>query len=143
MHCAELGVSEMRSGTSSSSSSTKKQEAIVSEFNNLLSSQMTAQRQHFDELRQDIEKNCGLEISEISEKLKLAEQKADAVQRRLDLVQQDMASLETKVKEEAQEEAVAQRQRGQLEALNQRLAEEQKAFEESNEAVHLSFNRHM
>ena len=101
---------------------------------------MTAQRAHFDELRQDIEKNCAIEISEMQEKLKMAEQQSEAVQRRLDSLQQDVAVLERKLQEEAQEEAVAQRQRGQLEALNQRLAEEQKAFEESKQYFGANFS---
>lgn len=123
------------SGASSSSSSTKKQEAIVSEFNNLLSSQMTAQRQHFDELRQDIEKQCALELQDLEGDLKTAKHKADSVQRRLDNVQKDIANIAQKVADMAAEEALAQRQTSQLEALNKRLSQEQRAFEDKQDDV--------
>ncbi|CAJ1327975.1 unnamed protein product, partial [Effrenium voratum] len=55
---------------------------------------------------------------------------ADGAQQRLETVRQEAQHLERQVAELSAEEATAQRQRSQLEALNRRLGAEQKAFEE-------------
>ncbi|CAJ1459559.1 unnamed protein product [Effrenium voratum] len=117
-------------GAGSSTDNTKKQEAIVSEFNNLLSTQLTAQREHFDELRLDIEQQNSQELRKLEEELNGAQLMADGAQQRLETVRQEAQHLERQVAELSAEEATAQRQRSQLEALNRRLGAEQKAFEE-------------
>eukprot|EP00913_Durusdinium_trenchii_P027622 g25906.t1 len=104
------------SAASSSSSNTKKQDN-------------TAQREHFDELRQDIEKQCATELSELSK------QKADEAQRQLTESQEELKTLEQKIAQAVADEALAQRQRSQLEQLNQRLSQEQRAFEDRQDTA--------
>ncbi|CAE7930582.1 brap-2 [Symbiodinium necroappetens] len=79
--CDKIAALFTRASAVSTSSGAKKQEAIVGEFNNLLSSQLTAQRQHFDELRQDIEKHAASEIEDMEAQVATAKGTADSVHR--------------------------------------------------------------
>jgi len=121
---------ESAPSSSSQSARAKKQESVVSEFNALLSSQMTAQRHYFDELRQELEmRNCQ-EMQELEEQRLHAVAAADEVQRDLDAMLAEAAGVEKRIAEAAAAEALAQRQRQQLETLNSRISGEQQLYEE-------------
>eukprot|EP00435_Cladocopium_sp_Y103_P062887 s878_g24.t1 len=86
-------------------------------------------------IQQDIEKQCALELQDLEGELKTAKHKADSVQRRLDVVQKDIANIAQRVADMAAEEALAQRQTSQLEALNKRLSQEQRVLHDKQDDV--------
>lgn len=131
--CDKIAALFTRASAVSTSSGAKKQEAIVGEFNNLLSSQLTAQRQHFDELRQDIEKHAASEIEDMEAQVATAKVTADSVHRLMVSLQEESESLSKQIKDAASAESLAHRQRSQLEEVNKRLSQEQRAFEDQQE----------
>jgi len=111
----------------------KKQEAVVSEFNSLLASQMTAQRRYYEERRRELENKHFQRMREAeAERQKLVEA-AHGAQHRL----QEAISANEKVKQEISEALAAQemarRQATQLEVLNQKISGEQRQFEDRQE----------
>jgi len=111
----------------------KKQEAVVSEFNSLLSSQMTAQRRYYEERQRELEVKHSQRMREAeAHRLKLAEA-ADDAQRRLQEAIKVNEQLKQNVNEALAAQELATRQAKQLEVLNQKISGEQRQFEDRQE----------
>lgn len=108
----------------------KKQEAVVSEFNALLSSQMTAQRKYYEERTQELEQQHGKRLDELVEKKQEQTALAEDARRRMEELGAQITEIESTIAATNAEEEVLRRQKKQLEVLNERISGEQKAFED-------------
>eukprot|EP00930_Biecheleria_cincta_P089819 TRINITY_DN79164_c0_g1_i1.p1 TRINITY_DN79164_c0_g1~~TRINITY_DN79164_c0_g1_i1.p1 ORF type:complete len:208 (+),score=67.37 TRINITY_DN79164_c0_g1_i1:1-624(+) len=120
---------ESAASSSGAARTAKKQEAVVSEFNALLSSQLTKQRQHFDTLRHELEKQHSEQLQELEHQHHSARNAANEFEQQLASLHATNASLQQEIAESSEAVAVAQRQKQQLEILNARISEEQQVFE--------------
>lgn len=108
----------------------KKSEGVVSEFNMLLASQMTAQRRYFEEEARNLEARHKLELKDLEVRRHEVVEATEAIQLQLVKVSEDNTMLEHDLCQLATEEEVLRRQMQSLEVLNQKFAEDQRKVED-------------
>merc|ERR1712066_1062380 len=112
-----------------SQGASKKQESVVSEFNALLSSQMTAQRRYYEERQRGQELEHRKNLKELEGQRQVAIAETEFIRQRLREIEEVNEALEKEVAEVQASEELMQRQRQQLEVLNQKISGEQRKFE--------------
>jgi len=107
----------------------KKEESLVSEFNALLASQMTAQRRFYEDKQREQEQEQKRELEILASRRQGAASTTEAARQRLQTLQRGSAALEEEIAKAIAEEEVMTRQLQALEGLNERIAGEQRKYE--------------
>lgn len=110
-------------------------ESIVAEFNELLSSQLSAQRSYYEEKQHEIEAEFGKELKAAESKRREKELLTDAARRELRIISEDAAAFELETLQVQEAEERIRRQAQHLEGLFNQVSAEQKQFEEKAEDV--------
>lgn len=111
----------------------KKHESLVSEFNALLASQMTAQRRFYEERQQELQARHLHELEEARQRMQNVVVATEEVRERSSKSSQTTAVLERELAEVTNEEVTMRRQWKALEAMNEKMSAEQRKFEEQVE----------
>lgn len=104
----------------------KKDESVINEFNMLLASQMTAQKHFYDEQRRELEFIHAMDLQKWKSCHCAQSSVAAEVQVHLDAIRM----LETEIAEANADENMMKRQRISLEAVNAKISEEQRRYQE-------------
>jgi len=107
----------------------KKNETLVSEFNMLLASQMTAMRRYYEERTREQELEQDRELREREVRRQEAEAATQAARVRLDALARANGALQRDIENVSQEQEAMRRQRQILEGLNSRISQEQQQYE--------------
>mmetsp|Transcript_7367 Transcript_7367/g.13067 ORF Transcript_7367/g.13067 Transcript_7367/m.13067 type:complete len:638 (-) Transcript_7367:29-1942(-) len=113
----------------------KKQELLVSEFNSLLASQMTAQRRYYEEKQREQEKEQQISLAALMKKKSLAAAATEEMQGQLQHLALANGAAEEDIVKLAAQEDVMLRQLRALEGLNEKIAGEQRSYEAAQEDV--------
>jgi len=112
------------------SKGSKKSESVVSDFNMLLASQMTAQRRYFEEEMHGLEGKNKLELKELAGCRRDVAAGTEATRLQLAKVMEDNVSLEHELAQIAAGDLVLKRQIHAMEGLNKKFSNEQRKVED-------------
>jgi len=107
----------------------KKSESVVSEFNALLASQLTAQRRYYEERIRELRAEHGRDLKNHELQHIDAEAAVEGSRQQLKDVLELTVAIEQEIAQAAAEEEVFRRQQQALEALNKKISGEQQQFE--------------
>jgi len=119
-----------REQVSGSEKGSKKSESVVSDFNMLLASQMTAQRKYYEEEMRMLEGKQKLELKELSHQRIEVEAAIAAAHEEISRRAEANAAIDLQVAELASEEAKMRKKIQTLEGLNKALSAEQQKVED-------------